>query len=182
MPDLQEIVPGLETKAEESATARQRVIELKAPAIPSRALDTGAACHLLGRPVPASVFRWFWLLQLFFCCLEEPIYKLRAPGRVGRRCFGEREKVGVSCVRNSNPTFSRPLCIFVSSGGWAQVCFLLSASLQGFYFENLLHSFCQWLVGKTRPSWYKGTGGRNWDLYYLKNNNTLLSFSHCPAY
>ncbi|EOB08124.1 Receptor-type tyrosine-protein phosphatase F [Anas platyrhynchos] len=40
MPDLQEIVPGLETKAEESATARQRVIELKAPAIPSRALDT----------------------------------------------------------------------------------------------------------------------------------------------
>lgn len=37
MPDLQEIVPGLETKAEEKACHNQteELLELKAPAIPS---------------------------------------------------------------------------------------------------------------------------------------------------
>lgn len=85
MPNLQEIVPGLETKAEEkpAMTRQKKLLELKAPAVPSWALDGSTRCHLLGRPVPSSVFREFWPLQLLPSCLEEPVCKFRAPGWVG---------------------------------------------------------------------------------------------------
>lgn len=131
----------------------EELFELKPPAIPSWALDIGIRCHLLGRPVLISIFRWFWLLQLSPCCLEEPACRFRARGWVGRRYSGEREKEGVSHLRNRNPTFSRPPWIFVSLGRWDQVCFLLSTSLQGFYCESLLYSLCQWPVGKTWQPW-----------------------------
>lgn len=145
---------GNKSRGEACHSQTEELLELKAPAIPSWALDTGTQSHLLGRPVLASVFRDFGFCSFLSpCCLEEPVCKFRAPGWVGRRCFGEREKVGVSHVRNRNPTFSRPHWIFVLLGRWDQVCFLLSTSLWGFYSESQLHSLCQWPVGKTWQPW-----------------------------
>lgn len=113
--DLQEIVPGMETTAEEKLPQPDReVTELKA-AISHWALDTHTWYHLLGRQVLTYVTWGFWLLQLSPCCLEEPVWKFRAPGWVSR-CSGKRVKLRVSHVRNRNPTFSRPPWFFVSLG------------------------------------------------------------------
>lgn len=112
MQDLQEIVPGLETKAEERpVTTRQRNYWIKGCYLP---LSTGYM-SFAGQTSTDLCYMGILALQLSPHCLEEPVWKFRAPGWVSR-CSGERVKLGVSHLRNRNPTFSRPLWFFVSLG------------------------------------------------------------------
>lgn len=105
---------GNKSRGEDCHNQTEKLTEFKA-AFSHWVLDTQTQCQLLGRPVLAYVTWGFWLLQLSPCCLEEPVWKFGAPGWISR-CSGERVKLGVSHVRNRNPTFSRPPWFFVSLG------------------------------------------------------------------
>lgn len=114
VPDLQETALPRKPKRRSLLQPARGAVRMEGTCCPQPSATTRH--HLLGRALPTSVFKGFWLPQFFPCSLAKPVYKFRARGWGGGKCFGEREKVGVSQVRNKNPAFSGPPWILVSVG------------------------------------------------------------------